>query len=286
MQTGCRGTVARTRYVVVLVMATADTSCANPVFNPGIDTRCNAFLPIRRSAPPASSRGDGGAARPGEALRRWRAGGSAGVRAHHRGHRGPLPASVIARPAARSSSRPTREPEEHAAVAQLRLAAAAAGVEAPHRHEPQRRARASRLLPDSDGDGIPDAQEGLYGTSPTERDSDFDGLSDGVECAWASSPRPTAACRRSSPLQPGNDQDGDRLNDLRGARAGHRRVHLRHRRRRLPSWRSCSAAPTAHRDDLADDDRDGTTNVAEIIAHSDPSPTISPSSTSTAPATR
>ena len=45
MQTGCRGIVARTRYYVVQVILSADTSCANPVFNAGIDAKCNAFLP-------------------------------------------------------------------------------------------------------------------------------------------------------------------------------------------------------------------------------------------------
>ena len=44
MQTGCKGLVARTRYMVVLVMADKDTACANPTFNAAIDAKCNAFL--------------------------------------------------------------------------------------------------------------------------------------------------------------------------------------------------------------------------------------------------
>ncbi len=41
MQTGCPGEVARTRYLVVLVVTSADLSCENPAFNAGIDSRCS-----------------------------------------------------------------------------------------------------------------------------------------------------------------------------------------------------------------------------------------------------
>src|SRR5262245_55887902 len=45
MQTGCRGTVARTRYVLFLIFLSSDRSCAYPTFNPGIDPQCNQFMP-------------------------------------------------------------------------------------------------------------------------------------------------------------------------------------------------------------------------------------------------
>src|SRR5262249_13322822 len=49
MVTTCKATVARTRYVVFLIMLSEDLSCANPVYNPGIDPRCNALLPDQQA---------------------------------------------------------------------------------------------------------------------------------------------------------------------------------------------------------------------------------------------
>jgi hypothetical protein len=41
---------------------------------------------------------------------------------------------------------------------------------------------------DSDGDGLTDAQEALFGTNPFDLDSDGDGISDGLEFAMGSDP--------------------------------------------------------------------------------------------------
>src|SRR6516225_8726330 len=40
MQTACRGTVNRTRYLIVMIQASADTSCDYPALNAGLSSQC------------------------------------------------------------------------------------------------------------------------------------------------------------------------------------------------------------------------------------------------------
>src|SRR5215472_6107697 len=40
MQTSCRGTVNRTRYLIVMIQTSADTSCDYPALNAGLSTQC------------------------------------------------------------------------------------------------------------------------------------------------------------------------------------------------------------------------------------------------------
>ena len=40
MQTACRGAVNRTRYLIVMIQASADTSCDYPALNAGLSTQC------------------------------------------------------------------------------------------------------------------------------------------------------------------------------------------------------------------------------------------------------
>jgi hypothetical protein len=64
---------------------------------------------------------------------------------------------------------------------------------------------------DSDGDGLPDADEtGIHGTDPGNFDSDGDGVSDGAEVAAGTSPLGAAG---TAPVTSGGDADGDRLAD-------------------------------------------------------------------------
>lgn len=65
--------------------------------------------------------------------------------------------------------------------------------------------------PDSDGDGIADAQEELQGTSPSSADSDGDGIDDGFELANGLNPNGS---------NQNVDSDGDGLTDLEEFEAG------------------------------------------------------------------
>jgi hypothetical protein len=67
--------------------------------------------------------------------------------------------------------------------------------------------------PDSDGDGLSDADEtNVYGTDPENADSDFDGVFDGQEVANGTDP--LVADNSSIEAQGGaGDSDGDRLSD-------------------------------------------------------------------------
>jgi hypothetical protein len=86
---------------------------------------------------------------------------------------------------------------------------------------------------DSDGDGISDADESLYGTNPHDPDTDDDGLNDGDEIVWG-----------TDPLSADTDEDG--LKDGKEVT-------------------ECGTDPT-----LADTDGDGYSDGDEVKSKSDP----------------
>lgn len=65
------------------------------------------------------------------------------------------------------------------------------------------------LAPDTDGDGLRDAEEVMRGTDPRDKDSDDDGLIDGREVDLGTDPTNASA-----------DSDGDGLSDAREVRLG------------------------------------------------------------------
>ncbi len=274
MQTGCRGTVARTRYVVVLVMATADESCANPVFNPGIDTRCNAFLPDQAQCTACEL------SRVTEELRglakRYGAGELVVQPVYVR-----TTADIVARYQASVIARAGGTDLIETDPGNLKKTLQSLNYASMQRQLVMKRliamnrnavSRASQLLPDSDGDGLPDEQEALYGTSPTSRDSDGDGLSDGVEVRMGLRPSPDGGVQEViTACNPGNDQDGDRLNDCEERVLGTDPCISDTDGDGLPDLAELLGGTNPLiADDLADDDHDGTTNVEEVIVHSDP----------------
>ncbi|MCA3011698.1 MAG: calcium-binding protein [Myxococcaceae bacterium] len=274
MQTGCRGQVARTRYLVVLVMRSEDTSCNNPVFNAGIDPRCDAFaragdfarcsecelarateqlrrLAVRFNAgevtvQPVVIRSAGDDLVRFQANAIARAGGTELVET--------APGGVAMRLSTLNYASLQR------ALTLKRFIAMNANV----------RVRDGAQLVDSDGDGLPDEEEATFGTDPTLVDSDADGLGDGVEVRMGLKPQPgnvdvIRGCNATL------DEDGDRLNDCE---------------ERVLGTDACitdsdgDAAPDLVEflggtnplipEDLADDDRDGLPNVGELEAHTDP----------------
>ncbi len=64
---------------------------------------------------------------------------------------------------------------------------------------------ADDVMVDTDGDGLPDAQEELFGTDPEDADSDNDGVPDGAEPNWADD---TDGDGLINALDPDSDNDG------------------------------------------------------------------------------
>ena len=77
--------------------------------------------------------------------------------------------------------------------------------------EARRRLMASFIGPDSDGDGLPDALEIMFGSDPHNADSDGDGLPDGIEYILKGDP---------FSARPEDDDDGDGLTNIDEVRRG------------------------------------------------------------------
>ncbi len=271
MQTGCRGQVARTRYVIVLVMLSPDDSCNNPNFNAGIDSSCNGFPDVARCTSCELSRVT-------EALRqlavRFNAGEVTVQPVYVR-----QTADVLARFQAAAIARAGGTELIETSQGGIGQTLAALNFGSLQRSLRLKRfialnrnvqVRNSEQLVDSDGDGLPDQDEAAIGTSPTLVDSDSDGLGDGVEVRMGLKPQPgnvdvIKGCNFTT------DADGDRLNDCE---------------ERVLGTDSCitdtdgDSAPDLVEfltgtnplipEDLEDADGDGLANIAEVEAHTDP----------------
>jgi len=126
--------------------------------------------------------------------------------------------------------------------------------------------------PDSDGDGLSDVDEALFGTSPTETDTDHDGASDFVEALTGSDPLAAAlppACVSLS--NPAADSDLDGLSDCDEALLGTDPSLPDTDGDGIPDRLEVSLATDyLHPDAALDTDGDGTSNGYEVRDHTDP----------------
>ena len=104
------------------------------------------------------------------------------------------------------------------------------------------RARGGKLLPDSDGDGLPDGDEGKVGSDPLRPDTDEDGLMDGVEVVAGLDPL-NADLVKGCDL--GTDTDRDGLNE-------------------------CEERLLGTEDCMGDSDYDGIPDLVELFGSTDP----------------
>lgn len=278
MQTGCRGQVARTRYLIVLIAVGADESCNNSEFNPGISLDCAAIAntgDFPRCTECELTKTVG-------ALRQLATQFNAGeVTVQpvliNRGSNdlAAFQANAIARAGGTELLQTTP-----GAISQ-RLTTLNYGSLNRHlrlkrfiamnRNVRVRNTKApSAGLVDSDGDGLPDEDEANIGTDPTLMDTDGDGLGDGVEAKMGLKPQPgnIDIVRGCSFV---DDTDGDRLNDCEERVLGTDACITDTDGDSVPDLvEFLGGSNPLIPEDLDDQDRDGMPNIVELEAHTDP----------------
>lgn len=277
MQTGCRGIVARTRYYVVQIILTADTSCANPIFNAGIDPKCNSFLPDESQCSSCEL------SRVTEELRqlakKYNAGEVSVQPVYIRNAADIVTryqASAIARAGGTEliESTPENATRTIAALnyASLQRELILKRLVAMNRNTLSRN---GEVLIDSDGDGISDDDEVALGTDPTLVDTDGDRIGDGVEQRMGLRPQNADDGGSNLDIIKGcnveADTDGDRLNDCEERVLGTDSCIADTDGDGIPDLAEfLGGSNPLIAEDLQDDDRDGLSSVAEIESHTDP----------------
>ncbi len=211
MQTSCRATVQRTHYYVVLLVASQDETCTNPLFAGALAPDC-----------PDAGSGDcsicllQNEVAQLEALATQYGGKVTVLPIYFRQAQQPDPTiqGQVAAIAGASGSVPldTAAADLQKALDGLSLPTieGAPTLNRLYAWNRSSLARAGALMVDSDGDGLSDADELAIGTDPTNPDTDGDGISDGVEVKVGMNPLVPDVIEG---CDPGQDEDGDRLND-------------------------------------------------------------------------
>jgi len=289
MQTSCRGEVARTRYMVVVVIRSGDRTCArardNDDFGVGLDSRCLALsraascgavgTPTRDACDTACASCELTAVT-GEIKALAQQFGAGEVVVQPIYVRGtspdPLTRQVVAAIANAGGTAPIE-------VDFAGLPGALTGIQYAARTNTLKLkrfiafnrnvvVRAGQALADSDGDGLPDVDEDALGTDALQLDSDQDGLMDGLEARMGLDPLVLDVingCNLSL------DEDGDRLNTCEERVLGTDPCIGDTDGDSVPDLvETLSMTNPLVPEDLLDSDRDGITNVAEVEAHGDP----------------
>lgn len=270
MQTGCKGTVGRTRYLVVLVFSDADTSCANPAFNAGIEGKCSAMPdPAQCSACELSA--VTGALKSLED--QYRAGEVSIQPIYVRTTADPT-ASAQGAAIARQGGTQLIETDPgnlKAALNAINYASLQRALVLKQFFAFNRNAvaRSGKVLVDSDGDGMPDDDEADAGTDSIAPDSDSDGLMDGVELHMGLKPQPGNVDVING-CNPFLDTDFDRLNDCEERVLGTNPCVADTDGDGIPDLVELLANTNPLiPEDLNDQDRDGYSNIGEVKQHTD-----------------
>lgn len=274
MITGCRGTVARTRYLIVLLIYSADQSCANPDFNANIDADCNAFINL--NPPDFNQCSTCELSRRTEDLRKLAAqygAGEVSVQPVYVRQTADVNARFQAAAIARAGGTELIETDP----ANLKNTLNSINYASLQRSLKLKRliafnrnavSRHSVLLVDTDGDGLPDEDEKRFGTDPTVPDSDGDYINDGIEVKMAMNPN---AYDTINGCAPADDTDGDRLLDCEERVLGTDSCITDSDGDGLPDFvEFATGTNPLVPEDLDDSDHDGHSNAEEVLMHTDP----------------
>ncbi len=275
MQTGCRGTVNRTRYIVILLEATVDTSCQYPSIYAGIDSVCLALPNASQCAACQLQKQAGQLA----ALQQQYSAGGVVVQPIYISDTPAGPGDPnadlanIINPAisATGGTQPlvATSATIGTVLSQVNLSSLQRDLALKRFYAFNRNAmaRAGSQLVDSDGDGLSDDEERIIGTDPLNPDTDGDGLGDGIEVKMGLDPL-TANIITS--CNPNLDTDQDKLNDCEERVLGTDACVADTDGDGLSDFVEFMSQTNALvAEDLQDDDRDGTTNADEVTKHSD-----------------
>lgn len=288
MQTSCRGEVARTRYMVVVVVRNRDTTCArargSDDFSSGLDSRCVALSNATGCTANTGAQAACDAACSeceltavtGEIKALAEQFGAGEVVVQPIYVRGTSADPVTRQLVATIASAGGTEPLEvdfaglPGALTNIKYAARQNTLKLKRFIAFNRNVvvRAGQSLPDSDGDGLPDSDEDVLGTDALQLDTDQDGLMDGLEVRMGLDPlqlNVINGCNVSL------DEDGDRLNTCEERVLGTNACIGDTDGDAIPDLvETLSMTNPLVPEDLLDSDRDGLTNVAEIEARGDP----------------
>jgi len=272
MQVSCRGTVNRTRYLVVLIEGSRDTSCLYPSIYAGIDSACLALANPSQCAA-CQLQQDTQAV---TALQQQFNAGSVTVQPIYVTDTNPPDSDLttIINPAISQSGNSQPLVATSATIdtvlKQVNFASLQRDLVLKRFFAFNRNALARRgqQFVDSDGDGLSDDEERDAGTDPLNPDTDGDGINDGLERKMGLDPlavNTVTSCNRFL------DTDGDMLNDCE---------------ERVLGTDACVADTDGDGfgdlielnsqtnplvpEDLTDSDRDGVSNADEVAAHTDP----------------
>ena len=275
MQVSHKATVNRTRYLVIMIQASADTSCNYPALNAGLSTQCT-VLPTPLDCSKCELTEVTGEIK---ALEDQYGAGQVSVQPIYVFDNPPGPDqavidqdTVISTSGGGTTPRTASDQTLDAVMGGISFASVQRELTIKRFFAFNRNAlaRNGQQLVDSDGDGLSDDEENQIGTDPLNPDTDGDGVGDGLERLEGLDPlvddiSSVIKCNpkldddadllneceeRVIGTDPYNaDTDGDGLSDFVEVRSGTNPL--------VP-------------EDLTDTDRDGVSNADEVMAHTDP----------------
>jgi hypothetical protein len=268
-ETACKGAVGRTRYLVVLVAVSEDTSCANPIFNVGITPACSALTDNTQCSVCELTNVTEQLVAMGQL---YGAGQVTVQPIYLRTVQDPITSSQVAAIAQAGGSQAVETDPAGLTnalngvnYASLQTALVPREFIAFNR---QVRALKGQNMVDSDGDGVPDEVEVSLGLDPTNPDTDGDGLMDGVELKMGLDPKTPNILKGCNPFL---DSDGDRLNDCEEMVLGTDPCTGDTDGDGLPDLvEVLSGTDPLVPEDLKDSDGDGIPDAQEAVDHTDP----------------